>query len=104
MSKTLKPLESYSYEQDMKEIVDSFVLDIKRDSKQLRILADMGDETGIRKISHDFQGIGGAYNMDFVTEAGRIMSEYAKNKYFEKVKDVAEELLEIFNNINIKYY
>ncbi len=68
----------YADDEDLVDIIDEFVVELKTDIEAMRKEMEVGNYDGLRRLAHQMKGAGGSYGYPMLTEEGRLLEDAAK--------------------------
>ncbi len=95
--------EAVTIDSDLKELIPGFLHKRQEDIQAIRTAADAGDYESIRIIGHTLKGIGGGYGFERVTMLGAAIEQAAKSHDSHKIRELALQLQEYLELIEIRY-
>ena len=82
---------------DLEPLLPGYVQGRREDCRTIRDALERGDYDEIRTLGHRMKGSGGGYGMDAVSEIGGDMESAALEKDSEKIRKLADRLMQFCN-------
>ena len=77
---------------DLEDIIPIFLENRHKDIKCMLECLKQSDYESIRILGHSMKGAGGGYGFDTITDIGSSLEQAAKDKNFEKIRKLVDEL------------
>jgi hypothetical protein len=88
---------------ELKELIPGFLENRHRDVKSILKALDQGDYETPRILGHTMKGLGGGYGFSFITYIGSAIEQAAKDKYVEEIRELAGELINYLERVEVVY-
>ena len=90
-------LSEYADDEEMFELVESFVAGLGDTCRTLVVGLDRGDIESVRRLAHQMKGAGGGYGYPSLTDAGRRLEQAVAGAGVidGEVRSCAESLIEL---------
>ena len=86
-----------------KDVIPSFLDDIRKDIKTMRESLDNGDYEKILLMGHTIKGAGGGYGFDHISEIGKAIEEAAENKDTKEIQKRLKEFSNYIESVEVIY-
>jgi hypothetical protein len=88
---------------DLEDIIPGYLENRRKDLAAMPLLLKQGDFDALRVMGHKMRGSGGGYGMDFLTAFGARLEAAAQNKEQPAIKELAGELGDFLDSLEIVY-
>ena len=99
---TIKPTVVY-VDAGIEDLVPIFLKNQLEDVECIVEACEQSDYEKIRILGHNMKGAGSAYGFDAISAIGAALEQCAKERNFEKVRMLAEEVSDYLEGVEVVY-
>ena len=88
---------------EIKDLIPGFLANRDKDVKTLGEKLESGDFETIQMLGHSMKGSGASYGFEAITEIGRSLEQAAKERNFQEIKKLVDELSTYLESIEVVY-
>ncbi|HWR45559.1 Hpt domain-containing protein [Sporomusa sp.] len=90
-------------DRDLEDLIPGFLANRQTDISAIKAAVDVQDYESVRVIGHTLKGIGGGYGFERVTEIGAAVEQAGKRKDAVAAYELAQELKQYLEFVEIRY-